>query len=166
MKKLTNNSFSQQKGFTLIELVVVIVILGILAATAAPKFLDLTGDARESVMKGVQGSINSSISLVHAKALVGGQIGATGEIIIGSESYALVYGYPAAAGVGDDDGTTTNGFGIEKQIDLDNDSEITFADGVFTHSGAPSDGDACILTYAEATDSETPPTVTSTLTGC
>ena len=82
MKKLANNSFNAQKGFTLIELVVVIVILGILAATAAPKFIDLTGDARRSVMEGVQGSINSAVNLVHAKALVEGETGATGEIQI------------------------------------------------------------------------------------
>ena len=68
MKKLTSNSLNAQKGFTLIELVVVIVILGILAATAAPKFIDLTGDARRSVMEGVQGSINSAVNLAHAKA--------------------------------------------------------------------------------------------------
>ena len=42
-------TLQKQAGFTLIELVVVIVILGILAATAAPKFIDLTGDAKGSV---------------------------------------------------------------------------------------------------------------------
>ena len=59
MKRFTGNTFSGQKGFTLIELVVVIVILGILAATAAPKFIDLTGDAKASVMRGVEASIES-----------------------------------------------------------------------------------------------------------
>ena len=85
MKMLTKNSFSQQKGFTLIELVVVIVILGILAATAAPKFIDLTSDAKTSVMQGVQGSVNSAINLAHAKALVAGETGATGVIKIGTK---------------------------------------------------------------------------------
>ena len=92
MKKLTSNSFNAQKGFTLIELVVVIVILGILAATAAPKFIDLTGDAKTSVMQGVQGSVNSAINLVHAKALVSNQTGATGEVLVNGDYYAVKFG--------------------------------------------------------------------------
>ncbi len=45
------------KGFTLIELVVVIVILGILAVTAAPRFLNIQGDARAAVIEGVRGAV-------------------------------------------------------------------------------------------------------------
>lgn len=59
-----------QKGFTLIELIVVIVILGILAATALPKFVNLGGDARLSVMKGVEGSMRAANSLIYASAAV------------------------------------------------------------------------------------------------
>lgn len=167
MKKLSNNSLGQQKGFTLIELVVVIVILGILAATAAPKFIDLTGDARRSVMEGVQGSMNSAINLVHAKALVEGQTGATGEIQIGNEFFALVHGYPSAAAVGDGQ-STGNGFGLAELIELEDGTDITITDAspaVVTHSGTAA-GDVCTLSYANATDAETPPVVTATLTDC
>jgi MSHA pilin protein MshA len=151
MKQLTNNSFSKQKGFTLIELVVVIVILGILAATAAPKFIDLTGDARKSTMQGVQGSINSAINLAHAKALVSNQTGNTGEVTIGGETYTLAWGYPAK-GVTDSDGSTTP-HGIDKLIDLDADSDITYsvANFQFTHAQAGTPAN-CSVTYAEATE--------------
>ncbi|MFT5635940.1 MAG: MSHA pilin protein MshA [Cognaticolwellia sp.] len=165
--KLTNNSFSKQKGFTLIELVVVIVILGILAATAVPKFIDLTGDARKSAMQGVQGSISGAVNLAHAKALVSSQIGATGSIQVGSFHYALVNGYPAAVAVGDGS-TSVLGLGVGSLIELDTASDISFTDAspsVFTHSGTAS-GDVCTLSYANAADSETAPVVTATLTAC
>lgn len=162
MKKLASNNVGTQKGFTLIELVVVIVILGILAATAVPKFIDLTGDARASVMKGVQGSIYSAVNLAHAKALVSAEIGATGEITIATNNYALVHGFPAAI-------ATATGLGIENLIELDSSTEITVAadgtDMVFTHSGAPTPT-ACIITYTNAANSETAPEVVATITGC
>lgn len=62
----------QQQGFTLIELIVVIVILGILAATAVPRFVDLQSDARAAVMKGIAGSMNSAKELVRARWLANG----------------------------------------------------------------------------------------------
>ena len=56
----------KKRGFTLIELVMVIVILGILAAVAIPKFFDLSGSAKTSAEKGVVGSVRAGISTYYA----------------------------------------------------------------------------------------------------
>ncbi len=63
----------KQNGFTLIELVVVIIILGILAVTAAPKFINLQSDARASTLQGLQGAIQGANSLVFSKAAIAGE---------------------------------------------------------------------------------------------
>lgn len=62
----------KSQGYTLIELIVVMVILGILAASAAPKFVNLQTDAKITRLKGLAGAIKSANSLVHAKAIVSG----------------------------------------------------------------------------------------------
>ena len=170
MKNLTKQKMNQVKGFTLIELVVVIVILGILAATAAPKFIDLTSDARKSVMGGVKGSIESAVSLVQSRALIDGETDATGEVEIGTKFYALVYGYPAAKSAGTGAGTTGNGLGITSLVDLDSSLEGDFivtdaTPALFQHRTATTAAN-CQLSYADALNKEARPEITETLTGC
>lgn len=90
----------QQSGFTLIELIVVIVILGILAATALPKFADLTTDARWASAQGALGSVQSAMNIVHGTALVRGATGATGTVTVEGSTINLIYGYPDASATG------------------------------------------------------------------
>lgn len=144
------------KGFTLIELVVVIVILGILAAFAAPKFISLESDARSSSIQGLAGAVKASNSLVHALALAKGQTGATGSVTVSGASVGLVYGYPAGTAAG-----------ITSAIDLDAaDYTGAYASGAATYTITGYSGGTCQVVFTQAADASTPPTVVTTTTGC
>lgn len=86
----------RQGGFTLIELVVVIVILGILAVTAAPRFLNLQDDARNSALDGLKGAIAGASGIAYGKAAIDGVESLENQTIsAGNETINIDFGYPA-----------------------------------------------------------------------
>jgi MSHA pilin protein MshA len=79
-----NLNLKTNHGFTLIELVLVIVILGVLAATAAPKFIDLKSDAVIANMNALEGSLKSANQLVYSKSIIQNETIGAGVITIGT----------------------------------------------------------------------------------
>ncbi|OGS99703.1 MAG: hypothetical protein A3F73_08915 [Gallionellales bacterium RIFCSPLOWO2_12_FULL_59_22] len=85
----------QQSGFTLIELIMVIVILGILAATALPKFSDLRGDAITANANALRGSLSSAAAIAHGTWLI-----TPTTATIEGQTVTWVNGYPNTATIG------------------------------------------------------------------
>ena len=144
---------NKQAGFTLIEIIAVIVILGILSAVALPKFVNLGGEARIAKMQGAAGAVNSAAVLIHSKWLAKGSPAAgTIEFDGGSLAVAteIVNGYPAASRIAE-----VSGLGV-------NDFVTAAATGVMT-AQADADHTACAITYTEAAANAAPVVDTSGL---
>ena len=167
MKIINKTSSNAQQGFTLIELVVVIVILGILAATAAPKFIDLTGDAKASTIQGVRGSIESATSMVHAKALIAGETANNGALDLDNDDTDEVvtrFSWPSSD-------TTT----WDEIIDINAEDFTAIANTVsiawyHTQDTALTLGQAratgCYVQYTESGDSNTRPAIVVVTDDC
>lgn len=136
----------QQSGFTLIELIAVIVILGILAATAIPKFVDLTKDARTAKVNAALGSLKSTAGMTHGKYLVNPVSPQTFDGV----AVTFVNGYPDAASI-----AAVSGLGAP-------DYTITTAGTTATATVVAN----CTAAYTEASSAILPPTFTVTTTGC
>jgi MSHA pilin protein MshA len=139
---------NRQTGFTLIELVVVITILGILAAFAIPRFTQLDSQARIAAVTSLGGSLQSASALAHAQYLASGTSPAT--VTMDGQSIALTNGYPSATAAGIENTLQdTSGFT----------ASITGTSVTFAKNGAPTPS-TCSVTYTASAALGSPAVVT------
>lgn len=84
----------KQSGFTLIELVVVIIILGVLSASAIPKFVSLRNDAKLATIKGLKATLETSANFTYTRSMIEGLGSLASETL--SSGIKIRYGYPHA----------------------------------------------------------------------
>jgi MSHA pilin protein MshA len=163
-----NFKVQAQGGFTLIELIVVIVILGILAATALPKFANLSGDARLASLNAAKGAMSSASAIVHGKILVNpGAVNTTATpntLAVEGVNVAVDNGYPAATGIMAAAGLSTDDYVSYTVGSGDKRPTVTGSSIALVPRSidGTSSATTCFLTYTPATSATTPPVIALT----
>jgi MSHA pilin protein MshA len=139
MKKI-----NKQAGFTLIELIMVIVILGVLSAFALPRFANLGDEARAASINGLSGAVKAAANIAHAQWLADGGTAAT--VSLEGTVIAMVNGYPDNTSID----LAAQVLAADYTID---ESAATVT--TFTGIGATTPA-TCVVTYTEAAANGSP----------
>ncbi|WP_108126236.1 type II secretion system protein [Saccharospirillum mangrovi] len=146
----------KQQGFTLIELIMVIVVLGILSAFALPRFVDFSSDASTAALEGALGSVKSSSAIAHAACLASPtcDTSVAGSTVDMEGSIDMDFGYPGADDVtsGIVQAANLEGFGLVRSTKIDGD---TVAGLIITNKETFVDNEECVF-YIPATASTAP----------
>lgn len=137
------------KGFTLIELVVVITILGILAAFAIPRFANLEVEARIAAVQGLGGSVRSAAALAHSLSLAKG-LAPGASVDMEGTTILMTERYPTDAAI------------VDTLVDY---TGFDFAGGVFEKQGA-TDPATCSVTYEQPAAAGEAPIITVDVSDC
>ncbi|MDX1588765.1 MAG: type II secretion system protein [Oleiphilaceae bacterium] len=149
----------KQQGFTLIELVIVIVILGVLSAFALPRFADLGGDARASTIQGATGSIRAASAIARSACLASAdcdESAASDQVTLEGDTVDLAFGFPNESATG-----------IVLAAQLGDDFEVNTGVSPITIRTASRPDDAtCQVSYGEPGADGERPAITVDVSGC
>ena len=177
MHKKNPSEFSKQRGFTLIELIIVIVILGILAVTAAPRFVDLSSDAKISALKGMGSAINAASQLVYSKAVIQGlEKLETANVDLDGDNTTDIetrYGYPSGSRSNGVSNAMSSSFASEWTWSTNNSDSLFYVttaaiggrSGVYVNWSHISPTN-CYLIYKRAATLGAAPTIEYVTSGC
>ena len=159
---MKDSSVRQYSGFTMIELVIVIIVLGILAAYVTVKYNGLAGSARRSVVKTLASSVKSASAMAHANLSIKHNLHLKGKTVIDGETVAVAYGFAEPS---------KDGIVLLLDQDAFKDFDISSSSKdhsiTFQHQGAREGKDGCKVVYTyDSTKSGNVPKITVDYDDC